>query len=197
MLWLTVLKPTVKDVARAEATDAASNVASKEAAAAAKDAANKAVAPVKKSVDALAAGAGAQPSAPAPTPTPTQPAANPDELSGTPVSTRLAAATGSQSPTVVLSKDATVRVTDLLLQNPQGDSGIVTLRNDKTVVYVSRLDNFRDLDLHLVAPIILQPGTSFSLEVSCENSKLTDPGAAARPCTPAVTLNGFARPAKP
>ena len=107
-----------------------------------------------------------------------------EKSDGTPLSVRLAATESAQSPSTVLDKEFDVRVTDLLLQNPQGDSGIVTIKHGDQVVYVSRLDNFRDLDLHLVAPVTVEPKKTFTMQVACENAALAPagtPGPAVHP----------------
>ena len=80
-----------------------------------------------------------------------------------PVTQRLATTPDEQAPVAVLDAERTVSVTDLLLQNPDGDSGTVTVLRGDEVVYEARLENFRDLDLHLVAPIVVEPGTELGL----------------------------------
>jgi hypothetical protein len=51
------------------------------------------------------------------------------------------------------------------------------------VLFQQRLDNFRDLDQHFVAPIVAAAGQVLSIRVSCDT-----PG-----CAPAVLLSGFLR----
>ena len=111
---------------------------------------------------------------------------------GVPVTQRLATTPDEQAPVAVLDANRTVSVTDLLLQNPAGDSGTVTVLRDDQVVYEARLENFRDLDLHLVAPIVVEPGTELGLTIGCTNPN--PPGKAkAAECSAALTVQGFAR----
>jgi hypothetical protein len=186
-LWFAVLKPSISDTARAIATEEAKAATADEAAdrkaadsAAAKDAA-AAADDTQKQIDALDAASG-------------KPLTNPptSAADGTPVTTRLATTAEEQAPSVVLDPKRTVSVTDLLLQNPNGDAGTITVLRDDAVVYEARLENFRDLDLHLVAPIVVDPGTELGIRVSCTNP---DPAgkAKAAACSPALTVQGFAR----
>lgn len=108
---------------------------------------------------------------------------------------RVAATKDEQAPSAVLDAKHLVSVTDLLLQNPNGDSGLLTLSRGKDIFYEARLENFRDLDLHLVAPIVVNKGEAFGLKVSCTNPDPAGP-AKAQACTPAVTVQGFARTAR-
>ena len=171
-LWLTVLKPSIEDTARAIATEEAEAATSDEAA-------------ERKAADAAAA----EDAAAAQDETDAQVAALDEALGkplkkapvsdplGVPVTQRLATTPDDeQAPAAVLDDDRTVSVTDLLLQNPDGDSGSVTVLRDGEVVYEARLENFRDLDLHLVAPIVVEPGTEVGMTVKC-----TNPDPEARP----------------
>jgi hypothetical protein len=60
---------------------------------------------------------------------------------------------------------------------------------------VARLENFRDLDLHLVAPVVVAPGEKLAMTVSCANPAPAGKAKAA-PCTPAVTVQGYATRAR-
>ena len=186
-LWFAVLKPSITDTARAIATEEAKAATADEAAArkAADSAAAKDAAGVQddtqKQIDALDAAVG-------------RPLKNPptSSVDGVPVTTRLATTEQEQAPSAVLDRKRTVSVTDLLLQNPNGDAGTITVLRDHTVVYEARLENFRDLDLHLVAPMVVGPGSELGIQVSCTNP---DPAgkAKAASCSPALTVQGFAR----
>ncbi len=185
-LWVAVLRPTIESSAREAAVEEAEKVAD-EAAAAQEEAA----AEQKAAMDELAGKveAGGQPT-PTPTPTPTEPATI-DPL-GDPVATRLAATKTNQKPSAVLDEEKVVSVTDLLLQNPAGDTGLVRVTRDGKTIYAARLENFRDLDLHLVAQLSFDPGMKLGLEVTCENAPELN-----RPCTPGITVSGFARTPAP
>src|SRR5439155_18081536 len=77
-------------------------------------------------------------------------------------------------------------ITDLQLQNPFGDSGIIELRRGNTTVWLRfGLDNFRDHDDHFVVPIHFNKGDVLTFAVSCKA-----PGPARTQCTPAVSISG-------
>ena len=189
VLWLAVLKPTIQDTARAIATEEAREAtaeeasARKEADAAAADSAAAAEEEAQGQIDQLNKALGK--------PIKKNKPATVDPL-GTPLTTRLAATADVQEPGAVLDERRLVAVTDLLLQNANGDSGLVSIRRDDETVYQARLENFRDLDLHLVAPVLVEKGGRLGLAVECTNP---DPqgSAKAAPCTPALTVQGFAR----
>ena len=53
-------------------------------------------------------------------------------------------------------------VTDLVLQNPDSNTGRITIAIDGQPVFDSALDFFRDLDRHLVAPLQVPAGSNLS-----------------------------------
>jgi hypothetical protein len=69
-------------------------------------------------------------------------------------------------------------VTDVVLQNPDGEFGVIrVLRDpdpatidDEQVLLQSSLENFRDLDYHFVTPLFFTAGQELIVEVRCENS---------------------------
>jgi hypothetical protein len=75
-------------------------------------------------------------------------------------------------------------ITDVVLQNAQGDTGKIRLKRGDEILLESALENFRDLDFHVIAPFIVQ-GKPVVIEVVCGNS------AEAGPCKPAATVGGF------
>jgi hypothetical protein len=88
----------------------------------------------------------------------------------------------------------TFKLTDLVLQNPDGDSGSMLLRRDGQPVLTEGLDNFRDLDFHFVAPLVLRAHHRLILQVRCEPQQTAGATAAkqaAARCAPAVYFAGF------
>lgn len=81
-------------------------------------------------------------------------------------------------------------LTDVVLQNPNGDAGSLRVLRGDDVLFESALENFRDLDFHFVAPYIVQ-GVPLRIEVTCRNV------AGGQPCKPAVSFAGFLGPAPP
>ncbi|HSL74487.1 MAG TPA: hypothetical protein VK853_08465 [Ilumatobacteraceae bacterium] len=77
-------------------------------------------------------------------------------------------------------------ITDVVFQNPSGAVGTVSLRRGDEVILRSELANFRDFDLHFVAPYTFAEDTEIVLEVDCRT-----PGAGASTCPVGVSLVGF------
>lgn len=77
-------------------------------------------------------------------------------------------------------------VTDLVFQNPTGAVGTVTLMRGDTVLLQSELANFRDFDLHLVAPFVFEQSEEITLEVDCRTA-----GAGLGVCPVTLTVLGF------
>jgi hypothetical protein len=81
---------------------------------------------------------------------------------------------------------STFAVTDIVLENPNGDTGFVQIKRDGNVIMQSALENFRDLDLHFVAPYMFLPGTNLIMTVAC-----TTPGPALAGCAVSGSFGGF------
>jgi hypothetical protein len=199
ILWALVLKPTVKSTA--------------------KEAANDALAEPLREASAQIAGLAALVGAPKPPPlvpggssgeadeaattTTTGPAVAEDrgglgglggldEL-GTPRDGRLEATPEAQTVSYKVPAGEMFSLTDIFLQNPQGDSGLLRVQRGTTTLLTVRLDNFRDLDYHFVSPMVFAGGENLTLAVECANPAPATPDS----CTPAATYNGFIRPAPP
>jgi len=71
---------------------------------------------------------------------------------------------------------STLQVTDIVLQNPTGDTGSLQIRRNGTALLVVELGNFRDLDYHFVAPIVFTAGQKLELSAACTAGACT-PGA--------------------
>lgn len=96
-------------------------------------------------------------------------------IAGTPIDGRLflrqAGITSFQVPS-----GKTLQLTDIVLQNPGGNSGTLQLQRDGTALLVVGLDNFRDQDYHFVSPIVFTAGQKLELVANCTSSTCT-PGA--------------------
>jgi hypothetical protein len=79
-----------------------------------------------------------------------------------------------------------VSITDVVLQNPTGAVGTVSLRRGDDVLLQSELANFRDFDLHFVAPLRFGDDVEIVLDVECRTA-----GSGAATCPVAATLVGF------
>jgi hypothetical protein len=73
-------------------------------------------------------------------------------------------------------------VSDLVLQNPDGDSGTLRVQRDDDVLMVFALENFRDLDYHFIQPAKFTADDPIVVSVRCTN----ETGA----CTPSVYFSG-------
>ena len=179
VLWGTVLKPSLQDFAKDAANEQVANVAKKEAAKAADEAVKKAEA-ARPAVTSNGA-----PQAPVKPPVGSTTTIDP---LGAPTALRLPITDGKDADKV-LSKDQIVSITDLFYENPEGDAGIFEVFKNDTLIYRTRLNNWRDYDQHRNAPLEFQPGDKLRLVVKCENKG----AAAGRKCAPAVSLAGFSR----
>lgn len=73
---------------------------------------------------------------------------------------------------------STFAVTDMVLQNPNGDTGYITILRDGNILMQSALENFRDLDLHFVAPYMFNPGSNLTMTIICTQNGPAQPGCA-------------------
>jgi hypothetical protein len=80
----------------------------------------------------------------------------------------------------------TLDITDIVLQNPRGDAGILRILFGQTVVLEEGLNNFRDLDYHYVVPLHVTADQPVTVAVNC-----VTPGTGTT-CTPSVSFSGRA-----
>ena len=108
---------------------------------------------------------------------------------GTPIDIRLPVEpTGgnTEQDAADVDSDTIVSITDIVFQNPSGAVGTVSLQRGDEVLLSSELANFRDFDLHFVAPYQFDDGDEIVLSVECRT-----PGAGASTCPVAASLVGF------
>lgn len=196
VLWFSLVRPTVQSAAREAAVEAAreeqkalvdaANAASEQAAAAAKTA-QEAKAAAEEN-----AGSG-DPADGEPAPPDVVGPGGVDVSKGTAIDFRIttgAAETGNPSTFQTfeadpeMPADKTLVITDILLQNPRGDSGILQLRRNDQVLLEVGLNNFRDLDYHLIEPWAFAPGDKLVIAVNCSTA------ASGSNCRPAATFSG-------
>ena len=210
VVWALLLKPTVKTTAREAANDALVEPlreASKQMAAIA---AKVGLPPPPPLVPGGGGRGGATttttataPAAVAAAAAPPVPANKATDL-GTPYDGRLEVTPDAQTVSYPLPDGQVFSLTDIFLQNPDGDSGRLRVQRGKTTILSLRLENFRDLDYHFVSPLVFSAGQTLTLAVDCTNgaaATATTTGASSttttkpKACTPAATFNGFIRPA--
>jgi hypothetical protein len=86
-------------------------------------------------------------------------------LSGAPVNGRLTAS-GNGTLAYTVPKGDTFQLTDLIFENPNGDTGLLVVARNGTVLLQTNLANFRDLDYHLVAPILFTSAQQMQMTIS-------------------------------
>lgn len=88
-------------------------------------------------------------------------------------------------------------LTDFVLENTQGDSGVLTLRLGDRVILTQALESFRTTDYHFVTPFVASGPIDLQLVIQCNRPGTppdTDPAPAS--CRNAVTFGGeLAQPA--
>ncbi|MGW2823188.1 COG1470 family protein [Streptomyces sp. NPDC001443] len=86
-------------------------------------------------------------------------------------------------------------LTDLVAQNPQGDSGTVVIAAEDRTLLRLALQNFRDQDYHFVTPIVVPAGGKITMTVTC--TEVGKPVGSPTPaqCAESVLVGGTLRPA--
>ncbi len=187
ILWKTLLKPSVESAAREVAIEEVAPVSSaveelepavEEAAAEAEQASEQAA-----QAEEAAAGGGGGGGGGA--------LGNVINETSIPENFRLSA-TANVGTTVaaageVYPADTTFAITDIVLQNPRSDIGIIRVKIGDDIENESALESFPTLDFHYVAPLLVQPGESISIEIDCAPDQIL----AADPCDIAASFSGF------
>jgi hypothetical protein len=165
LLWFLVLKPTVTSAAEEAVADDVEKAeeqaaAAKEQAAAANESAGSAqqaagqVEEASGKIDDVVGGI-----------------INPKVTTTvTPLAERLTAAPeNGQDATdfFTVPEQQTVQITDIVLNNPQGDFGLVEVSIGGEPLFEMALENFRDIDYHFVTPLRADAGDDLSMRVQC------------------------------
>ncbi len=67
----------------------------------------------------------------------------------------------------------TLRVTDIVLQNPSGNTGSLRVKRGDQVLLEVGLENFRSQDFHFVTPITFTSEQRLILEGQCTTGECT------------------------
>lgn len=193
VLWLTLLRPTLESAAKDAAEDAVAEPVAETKAQAAE--AGKSAAAAENTAAAVGEQAAKvdEKAARVDQKVPDGETLPPDDGTGAgstqPFDRRLQAnvLAGKDGPPVSLTVPDGQRlsITDILLQNPRGDSGTLRIQRDNDVLLEVALENFRDLDYHLVSAVRLAAGQKLTLLViGCQPAQPGDR------CTPASYFAG-------
>ncbi|MFB8228805.1 hypothetical protein [Cellulosimicrobium sp. NPDC055967] len=170
VLWFTLLKPAITSAAQAAVRDDLSEA--QEAAEAAQQAAQQASGAAQQAAGAASDAKVAATEA-GTTLADTEEAVAafvPPSGTSVPVRQRLdaqPAAGETETVTFEVPEGATLTIDDVILSNPQGDFGRLTIAQDDDPFLDFALENFRDLDYHFQSPITLDGGSELTLEVTC------------------------------
>lgn len=192
-LWYALLRPAVKSAAREAITPEAVRSAA---------AADKSKAPDNGSTAGTGSGggdsSGANGGSPKPSPSPS-PGASDGAAAAAPTSAQVqvrdSVGGGSNTSTALqVPSGHTFQLTDIVVQNPQGDAGtlVVSSGRDAPVLRLA-LENFRDSDYHFVTPIQVPAGGKVTMTVDCR--KVGKPVNAPTPsrCAESLFLGGTMR----
>jgi hypothetical protein len=152
LLWFLALRPSIQSTAR----DAVAQPMAQQSAA---------IAQLQKDVAAGGGGA-AKPAGGGGAATPTPGAGTGTGGGGAPFARRLDQSGGGHNQYKVPA-GTTLSITDLVFQNPAGEHGTVSLQREGAALFVENLDNFRDLDYHVVTPITASGGQTLQMAVQC------------------------------
>lgn len=109
---------------------------------------------------------------------------------GTPISFRMSITSvvgGTAAEEFVPRRNQQVEITDIVLQNPNEDSGTLTISNDGETLLVFQLVDLLSYEpIELQTPIVVSPGTPLTVTVSCTSAGDATTGV----CNPAVFFSG-------
>lgn len=185
VVWFALLRPAVRGAA-------------KEAVKGPVQAAESKAAEAKEAADRAAAGGGGGGGAAA-KPSPSASAGSSPGTGPAPqaqanlFSTRLTAEAGAgstKSATYTVPDDKVLRLTDLVLENPQGDAGTVTFSVGGKPLLAPGLENFREQDFHWASALLAGPKQEITITLTCRT--IGRPPAASVPstCSSSALLSG-------
>jgi hypothetical protein len=109
------------------------------------------------------------------------------------LATTLAASGTAGTSTYTAPAKTTLVITDIVLENPQGDAGRVDVLVDHKPILTLALVNFRDLDYHFVSPIEVPAGKTLSIGTTCQVPGPAIAGTASGQCRVWLLASGSTR----
>ena len=98
------------------------------------------------------------------------------------ITTKSAPRAGFEPFTYEVPEKKILWISDPVLQNPAGYTGTLRIRRGDDVLFEFGLENFRDLDYHLIQPMGFTSKDDVMVDVACRND--------AGDCTPSVYFTG-------
>jgi hypothetical protein len=188
--WFFLVKPAVSSAAKEAVAKPLAQVSQKA------DTANKKADNAQNSANQANDNATKKSSSPSPSPKPKtsgSPAATTAPLALQMPTTVNAGTSGTATQTVPTKRQ--FAITDIVLENPQGDVGRMDIIINGNTVLTLSLANFRDLDYHFVSPINTTATNSVQVKVTCQTPGPTLAGSSGgSKCREFVFLSGANRP---
>lgn len=97
---------------------------------------------------------------------------------------------GVETAAFTVPARSTVQITDMVLNNPQGDFGRVQVAIGDRPLFDMALENFRDIDYHFVTPLRADSGQALTMTVSCAEAGRPPRQAAPDACDVAMFFGG-------
>ncbi|WKX68918.1 hypothetical protein [Streptomyces sp. XD-27] len=96
-------------------------------------------------------------------------------------------------PVIEVPEGKTFELTDIVVQNPQGDAGTVVVSSQDGQLLDLALENFRDSDYHFVTPIEVPAGGEITISVTCREVGKPVKAPAPAQCAESLFLGGTLR----
>ncbi|MFD8686608.1 hypothetical protein [Streptomyces sp. NPDC059651] len=203
-IWYALLRPAVKSAAREAVTPEAVRSAAAADKSKAPDGGGTAGAGAAAGTgDTAGADAGAGGAKPTPSPSAAAEASagagsgdGAATLTSAQVRVRDSVGGGSNSSTALqVPKGHTFQLTDIVVQNPQGDAGTVVISaGENTSALSLGLENFRDSDYHFVTPILVPAGGKVTMTIDCRKVGKPVGARTLSRCSESLFLGGTMRP---
>ena len=97
---------------------------------------------------------------------------------------------GSGTSSYVVPAGKVFRITDILLANPQGDEGLLTIVFGPQTITRIALETFRNQDYHWVTPIDVPAGRTVDATVTCTRPGTPASGVPAPNCLELLNVSG-------
>jgi hypothetical protein len=178
LLWFMLVRPAITSAATQAADDKAQQIA--QAASASRQPAAGGGQPTSSS-QPPAGGGGTSAAAPPPPGTGLQSSAT--------IQVRVNAG-GSGTSSYVVPAGKIFRITDILLANPQGDEGLLTIVFGPQTITRIALETFRNQDYHWVTPIDVPAGGTVDATVTCAKPGTPASGVPAPNCLELLNVSG-------